>query len=414
MKAQPVRFVLSLLAAALLAGCAQAPAARPLPTSTPLALVTPKPTSLPDTMECLVVSSQPTSAATEVSIFPAPAASDHIAGPDTAAVTFLEYTDYQAGASALLDSALEQLVKKYPQDVRRVFRPYPLSTNDKSMLAAAAAEAAARQDKFWQMNSLLTQKQADWVKLDGTAFQDWLAQRAADLGMDAKKFSQDLRDPQIKTTLDLAQRFGISSKIPTMPFLLVNGRIYQGPRDFRSLESLVNLTRMETRQFSECPPFVINPQKQYFADIQTSKGKIVLQLFPQDAPLAVNNFVFLSQKGWYEGVTFHRVIKDTLAQAGDPSGTGFGSPGYAFPDEISALKFDRAGLVAMANAGPNSNGSQFFITMRAIPELDGKYTIFGQVLEGQDVVSALTARDPSQGGELPEGDTILKIDIRQQ
>jgi cyclophilin family peptidyl-prolyl cis-trans isomerase len=230
--------------------------------------------------------------------------------------------------------------------------------------------------------------------------------------LDPKILIQDIRDPQIKAKLDQAQHFGMANGIPTIPFLLVNARIYQGPRDLHSLENLVNLLRMESHQFSECPPFVIDPQKQYFADVQTSKGKIVLQLFPKEAPLSVNNFVFLSRKGWYDGVMFHRVIKDMLAQAGDPSGTGFGSPGYAFPDEISTLKFDKPGLLAMANAGPNSNGSQFFITMRAIPDLDGKYTIFGQVLQGAEIVSSLTLRDPSTAGNLPDGDTIIKIDIR--
>ena len=148
--------------------------------------------------------------------------------------------------------------------------------------------------------------------------------------------------------------------------------------------------------------------------METTRGRIVLQLYPQEAPLAVNSFVFLARQGWYDGVPFHRVIADFVAQTGDPSETGFGSPGYAFPDEISDLRFDRPGILAMANAGPNSNGSQFFITYRAAPELDGLHTIFGQVLEGMDVLTALTPRDPSQTNELAEADRILKVEIQEK
>ena len=399
----------------VLSGCAAGSAQKGvLPTLTLRSLPSLQPGASVDAMQCVAVSGQPTPAATETSIFPAPGAGDHSLGPDTAVITFLEYTDYQAPASAALDSALEQLARKYPQDVRRVFRHYPLPTNNKSMLAAAAAEAAAKQGKFWEMSALLTGKQAQWTGLEGSAFQDWLAAAAAGLGLDASQFSRDMRDSAIAAELSQAQHFGMANSIPTIPFLLVNHQIYQGPRDLNSLETLVNLSRLESRQFSDCPPFVIDLHRQYFADVQTNKGKIVLQLFPTEAPMAVNNFVFLSRKGWYDNVIFHRVIAGDLAQAGDPSGTGYGSPGYAFADEISGRKFDRPGLLAMANAGPDSNGSQFFITSRALPKMDGHYTVFGQVMEGQEVVDSLQPRDPSQAGALPAGDTILKIEIREQ
>jgi cyclophilin family peptidyl-prolyl cis-trans isomerase len=128
----------------------------------------------------------------------------------------------------------------------------------------------------------------------------------------------------------------------------------------------------------------------------------------------VNNFVFLARNGWYDGVTFHRVIQDFVAQAGDPSGTGYGSPGYAFSNEISDLKFDKAGLVAMANAGPDSNGSQFFITFAPVPRLDGSYTIFGQVISGMEVVKKLSTRDPSGGLDLPPGDVITSVEIEEK
>ena len=397
----------------LLAACAPAVPATPPPTPAPLT-ATPGPTALPSIMDCIVVSALPTTGPTEASIFPSPTADDHILGPDSAAVTFLEYTDFQAPASAALDAVLAKLAASYPQKVRRVFRPFPLPSNDKSVLAAAAVEAAGQQDQFWQMGQLLMEKQGEWIAQTPAAFSDWLVLRAKDLGLDAARFSSALTDAQIRAKVAKDQQFGLANAIPIMPFLLVNGRIYQGPRDLRSLESLVGLTSMEANQLTDCPSFVIDPQKTYYADIETSKGKIVVQLFPKEAPNAVNNFVFLARKGWYDGVIFHRVVKDQIAQSGDPSGSGYGSPGYAFADEIANLQFDKPGVLAMANAGPNSNGSQFFFTYRALPDLDGKFTIFGSVLEGMDTLNALTARDPSQPVELPEGDKILKIGIREQ
>jgi cyclophilin family peptidyl-prolyl cis-trans isomerase/protein-disulfide isomerase len=361
-----------------------------------------------------VVSVQPTSGPTEPSLFPPVSAQEHVLGPESAETTFTEYTDYQVPASASLDLVLDQLVQKYPQNVRRVLRPFPLPNSDKALQAAIAAEAAAKQGKFWELSRMLVEQQADWVSLPTASFNDWLGLRAKELGLNLDQFAADLQNAEIKAKVIADQQFGLTRAIPVMPFLLVNGRIYQGPRDLRSLESLVGLNRLEARQFSACPDFVIDPQKQYVAELQTSKGTILLNLFPKQAPFAVNNFVFLARKGWYDGVSFHRVIKGELAQSGDPSGSGYGSPGYAFADEISDLGFDRPGVLAMANAGPNSNGSQFFITYRAMPEMNGKATIFGSVLQGMDVLNALTARDPSQPSAQPAGDLIEKVVIKEQ
>jgi cyclophilin family peptidyl-prolyl cis-trans isomerase len=160
---------------------------------------------------------------------------------------------------------------------------------------------------------------------------------------------------------------------------------------------------------------VIDPSKQYLATLHTNKGDIVIELLADDAPMAVNSFVFLSQNNWFDGVMFHRVLPNFVAQSGDPTGTGFGGPGYAFDNEVSPdLKFDRAGMVGMANAGPGSNGSQFFITYVPVPDLDGGYTIFGQVVSGMEVAESLTPRNPAQGGDLPDGDIIESVSIEER
>jgi cyclophilin family peptidyl-prolyl cis-trans isomerase len=166
--------------------------------------------------------------------------------------------------------------------------------------------------------------------------------------------------------------------------------------------------------YDAAPAMSIDPDKQYSATFQMENGgEFVVQLFADKAPVTVNNFVFLAREGYYDGTTFHRVLEGFMAQGGDPTGTGTGGPGYQFEDEFSDLTFDRPGLLAMANAGANTNGSQFFITYAPTPHLDGKHTIFGEVVEGMDVVNAITRRDPQQNPAF-EGDAIETITITEE
>jgi len=156
----------------------------------------------------------------------------------------------------------------------------------------------------------------------------------------------------------------------------------------------------------------IDTGKQYTATIETEKGKMVFELFAEDVPVTVNNFVFLSREGFYDGTTFHRVIPGFMAQGGDPTGTGAGGPGYKFDDEFTGHR-NVTGALSMANAGPNTNGSQFFICYSLQRGLDGKHSVFGQLIEGTDVLEALTPRDPSQSPQF-EGDKIVRITIEER
>jgi cyclophilin family peptidyl-prolyl cis-trans isomerase len=168
------------------------------------------------------------------------------------------------------------------------------------------------------------------------------------------------------------------------------------------------------KQYSSPPPMTIDPSKQYEATIHTEKGDIVAELFAKEAPITVNNFVFLAREGFYDGVTFHRVIPDFMAQTGDPTGTGRGGPGYRFNDEPGALalKHDGPGILSMANAGPNTNGSQIFITYTATPHLNGRHGVFGRVIRGQDVLRQITPRDPDRARQ--PGDKIESISIAER
>ncbi len=154
---------------------------------------------------------------------------------------------------------------------------------------------------------------------------------------------------------------------------------------------------MAFQQWSKPPEMEIDPKKSYTALINTDNGEMKIKLFADKTPITVNNFVFLARQGFYDGTIFHRVIADFMVQGGDPTGTGMGGPGYRFQDEFdSSLKHDKPGVLSMANAGPNTNGSQFFITHLATPWLNGKHSIFGQVTHGMDVLMSIPPRDPTK------------------
>jgi cyclophilin family peptidyl-prolyl cis-trans isomerase len=178
--------------------------------------------------------------------------------------------------------------------------------------------------------------------------------------------------------------------------------------------SVTEAPQTTAKQYNAPPPMTIDVNKKYLATFKLAKGgEFVVELFADKAPKTVNNFVFLAQDGFYNGTTFHRVLEGFMAQGGDPTGTGMGGPGYQFQNEDSNLTFDKAGVVAMANAGRDTNGSQFFITFGPAPQLNGGYTIFGQVIEGMDVVNGITRRDPDQNPNF-EGDAIESITITEQ
>ena len=162
-------------------------------------------------------------------------------------------------------------------------------------------------------------------------------------------------------------------------------------------------------QWDKSPEMMLDTTKQYRAIIETEKGNLVLELFAADVPNTVNNFVFLATNGYYDGTTFHRVLPGFMAQGGDPTGKGSGGPGYRFDDEFTK-HWHEAGALSMANAGANTNGSQFFICYTPQHGLDGKHTVFGQLVEGMDVLESITPRNPAENPQF-EGDKLLSVRI---
>jgi cyclophilin family peptidyl-prolyl cis-trans isomerase len=169
---------------------------------------------------------------------------------------------------------------------------------------------------------------------------------------------------------------------------------------------------MANKTYDRPPEMALKPGYEYYANFVTEKGVVRVRLFAEEAPETANNFVFLARDGYFDGTTFHRVIPDFMAQGGDPTGTGMGGPGYSISDEFHpTLRHDRPGILSMANAGPNTGGSQFFITYVATPWLDDRHAVFGEVVEGMDVVGSIRDRDPQRDHE--PGDAIERIEIEE-
>lgn len=397
-----------------LSSCAPDPAPA-TPSMIPTALTIILPTPVPTQPVCTSLDLEPTPGPDAPSLFAPISAAEHARGPEDAVVTIIIYNDFQCTDCNTLPLS-QLLLENHPDDVRIVHRYFPYSEYfDKAELAAQAAEAAANQGKFWEMHDLLFEKQVEWVDLPVESFESWITARAGELELDQARFTADFNSAETVEKIRAAAQEGARIGIPKLPFYLVNGQIYRGPTTYTAFHQVIDLIKLGEQQFAECPPMTIDPEKQYFATLETEKGQIVLQLYPEKAPYTVNSFVFLARQGWFDGITFHRVLPGYVAQTGDPSGTGQGNPGYMFSSEIDpTLNFDQAGMVGMANSGPDTNGSQFFITYAPAPALNGDYTIFGKVLSGMDVLEQLTPRDPQPGLNLPPGDKLIKVIIEER
>jgi cyclophilin family peptidyl-prolyl cis-trans isomerase/protein-disulfide isomerase len=405
-------FVLFFIASIIILGACTSEVETPTAVVLVEPIILDTPTS---TVSCSTIVVEPTFAPSSDSYIPPVSGSDFSFGPADAPVTIVEYCDFQAEGCRNMALVIGELMRNH-DDLRFVFRPLPLiDILDKSDMAVLAALAADEQDQFWVMYDLLFVKYDEWTLLKPEAFNAWVVKEAVALGMDGEKLQAAIKSDKTATSLRLRYDAAKKLSIPAVPLILINGALQPAyVLDYQSMSDAVGLIALGQRQFSQCPTFSVNPQKQYIATLHTEKGDIVMQLFADKAPLAVNSFVFLARQGWFNGVTFHRVIPGFMAQAGDPSGTGSGNPGYFFDNEINDLKFDKPGMVGMANNGADTNGSQFFITYAPVAHLDGSYTIFGQVLSGLDVAEKLTPRDPDQGAGLQPGDKILSVDIEEK
>jgi len=344
---------------------------------------------------------------------------DWVEGPANAPVTFTLYTDLQCPYCAQADPIINAVVKAFPNDVRLVFRHWPLvSLHDKALQAAKAAEAAGKQGKFFEMAEFLFTNQSEWSVKSATDFATWLNSKTASLGLDAAKFATDWNDPAIaqKVSADQAASDKLGEELSQAyqtgfgtPTLIINGSPYMEQRSVELLSLIVNLIKNKNVAVQQCPATIIDTKKDYSATLTTTKGDIVIDLLEKVAPVSVNSFVSLAQNGWFKDNIFF-VVRDQFVMTGDQTNTGLGGPGYAFKDEIDpTYTFDKEGMVGIYNFGPGTNGSQFFILKAPLTALNGRYTIFGVVTQGMDVLKALALHETSQSQD--SADKILSVAI---
>jgi cyclophilin family peptidyl-prolyl cis-trans isomerase/protein-disulfide isomerase len=343
--------------------------------------------------------------------------------PDDPALTIVEYADFQCPGCASFAPLLSQIASAYPEDVLVVYRHFPLnSIHPNAQKSAEAAEAAGGQGKFWEYHDILFSRQQEWSSLNQNDARAYFIDMAEELGLDIEQFTADLDDGVYADYVAQSEMEAVALGMPGTPSAIVNGQPVPGeglPRDFETWENFIkeeiSLKNLESNQYASAPEMNINTDARYLAHLEMESGQtFTIELLPKSAPLTVNSFVFLAREGYFDGVTFHRVLPGFVAQTGDPTGTGRGGPGYLLPNEIDpALSHDTKGVVAMANAGPDTNGSQWYITYGDVSQLDGSYTIFGRVTEGMEAVEGITPRDPSRSANLPPGDKIARVTIEE-
>jgi cyclophilin family peptidyl-prolyl cis-trans isomerase/protein-disulfide isomerase len=373
-----------------------------------------------DPTTCVISSLIPEIPAAQQIPVPPVSDSDWVIGPRDAEISIVVYTDFQCPYCAKAAPELESFQADHADRVNVVVRYFPLvSIHDRAMSSARAAEAAGAQGKFFEMHDALFQSQNTWGATGYTLeqFDQYALDLASQIGLDVDKFSADYQDAATQAKVDAAyadasEKLGLTGT-PSV-FIFINGVAYQASYAYATLQSIVDLIDFDKTTYKTCPPMVIDTAKKYTATIKTTKGDLVIDLYPDKAPLTVNSFVFLARDGYFDGVPFHRVLKDFVAQTGDPLGSGMGGPGYTYVNEISDLKFDSEGVVGMANSGADQNGSQFFITYAAQASLDGSYTVFGKLTQGMDVLNTLVARDPSTEAVLADPDRILSVTIKEK
>lgn len=380
--------------------------------------------------------SEDTAISSDSDVIPANCTAQTLAVPDLAreddyirgemedfAVTIIYYNDFACEGCASMAKTLAKAVELYPEDIRLIFRYFPVlgGENDNGVVAAKAAEAAGLQGKFWEMHDMLYATQEAWKDLDPESFSDYIWEHVIAFGLDLDQFDADVNSEEINQKI--IQHYDEALNLsPGPPVVLVNGTqtppyISTVGDFFIWLETLMVPygRHLADQQFSECPPLAIDPEAEYTATLHTEKGDILLALYPDVAPMAVNSFIFLAENDYYDNTPFYAVVEGFVAQAGDPSGTGWGTPGYLFGLETSPeLTFERPYMVAMANSGPDANNSQFFITFSPLTYLNGKHTIFGEVIDGVDVLKSLTFRDPEKDPLAPISDMLLDVTIEKK
>lgn len=347
---------------------------------------------------------------------PAPGPKDHSFGATAPKVTILSYCNYQKPVCKSLQINLAELQQQYPDFVLVVSRQYPQpDVDDKSLIAAYAVEAAGLENRFWQMNEVLYSQQSEWSGLTLQEFREWLVTQAETMEITREQWEANMMNESVRSRVTQVVEDAAGLQTTGTPMLFFNNTMVKTAVDIDSLKVLIDYFLLPEKAYTNCPVIKIDTEKTYTATFTTEKGDIVFELFDDTAPLSVNSFVTLARDGWYNGSTFFRVIPGFVAQGGDPSNSGLGSPGFGISSEVDpALRFDAPGLLALNRNTDGLSGSQFFITYTALPELDGQFTIIGRVIEGQSVLNSLRPRNPESDEILLPADVLITVVIKEE
>ena len=308
----------------------------------------------------------------------------------------------------------------YGKDFQGIYRHFVLSFHDKAQITAEATEAAGAQGKFWEMHDLLYERQQEWGQLSGEdAVKARLIEYAAELGLDTERFAQELEDHVYKDKVDADTQSAIEAGLGGTPSYIINGVVYPTQQlglNPSLIAAFIQVVTDPPRQYDEVPPQTVDSEKEYVATIRTNKGDIVVELFADQTPTNVNNFVFLAEDSWYDGQAFFYVEPGRAAFSGDPFNVGWSLPypGYTCGGEFSPdLTFDQAGMLALFTSSElGRNSTLFFITYAPQPDLNGRFTIIGQVIEGMDVAESLTPTQPGPGQPTPDVIETILIEER--
>ena len=435
-KALTFFLVFSFLLASCAPGTAELPVSPtlPSPTASPVPLqpatTAPTATTMPETTPSVVptiaFTASPPAVCQAVPVIPQvdtlarydiPAAreEDHAYGTTTPKVTVLSYCSYQKPACKTLIQNLAELQQLYKDELRVVLRQYPQpEVDDKSLLAAYAAESAALENRFWEMNNLLYTRQSDWLNLSPEEFTSWLTTQANTLNITPAQWESNMTSETVIARVEQTITDATTLQLSSSPALFYNNILVKTSLDIDSLTVLTDYFLLPEKAYTECPALLIDTSRAYTATFTTEKGAIKFELFDDLAPVSVNSFVTLARAGWYDGSAFFRVIPGFVAQGGDPSNSGLGTPGYGISTEVDpSLRFATPGLLALNHDSAGLSGSQFFITYAPLPEMDGQFTIIGRVIEGMSVVNSLRPRNPEADEILLPADTLISVTIEE-
>lgn len=400
----------AVMGALALAACGQATVQTPEPAN---ATSRPQAAQLgPTSTASATIPAQSTLPATAtLAPIPTTNGAERLAGPASAPVKLLLYSDFDCGLCAQAYELIEAVMRRHPEQVTYYFRLYPLlGVHEKSAQAAAGFISAQRAGKAIDMHNLLFSEQAQWAEMTPAEFRQWLLEKAAELGLDQDDFADGMNAPMTLTAIQDAFSQAQQSAVPGVPFLIINNQPFLLDWTEVNLEASIRLALLAEKQLPNAPEVKEPSELPVFGQFEFRQGIVKFQLFPQAAPVAVTNFVYLAERGWYSDTGIYQVRPGSFVMGGDPSGTGLGNAGYFFEVETDpAYRFEQPGIIALDNDGPASNSSRFLITLEPRLDLDGAYTIIGRVTEGLALLQDLPARDPLVDLLTPPGAILERI-----